>query len=85
MNLQISIQKHNKMSFPTNFSKIIFFRYADEVLIGNEVLVEKTNALVSAKVLNISTFKMQGIYYLLTPLWQFAILKFQKWNTEIVN
>ena len=40
-----------------------FYRVADKVLIGNEVLVQENNELTSAMVTNISESKMQGENY----------------------
>ena len=41
-------------------NKIILFRYADQVLIGDELLVQGNNEMTPAKVINISSFMMQG-------------------------
>ena len=40
--------------------KIICLRYADEVSVDYEVLVQTNGRLIPAKVINISNFKMQG-------------------------
>ena len=40
--------------------KIICLRYADEVSVDYEVLVQRNGRLMPAKVINISNFKMQG-------------------------
>ena len=43
-------------------SKInIYFRYADQVSIGDEVLVRRNDELIPGNVTNISSFMMQGI------------------------
>ena len=39
-------------------------RYADEILLGNEVLVEENDQLKAAQVKKISNFLMQGNYNL---------------------
>ena len=38
-------------------------RYADQVVIGNDILVSGNNEMISAKVINISNYKAQGRYY----------------------
>ena len=38
------------------------YRYADQVSIGNDVLVDETNQMTHAKVINISSFKAEGKY-----------------------
>ena len=46
----------------TNFEKINeSFRYADQLEIGDKLLVQGNNGLTPAKVINMSTFVMQGI------------------------
>ena len=44
--------------FQCNFAH----RYADQVVIGNDILVDENNKMVPARVTNISHFKMQGKY-----------------------
>ena len=39
------------------------FRYAEQVLIGDEVLVKGNNELAPAKVINVSELKMQGNHH----------------------
>ena len=41
-------------------SDIFFFRRADQVLVGDQLLIPRSNELSLAKVMNISYFKMQG-------------------------
>ena len=41
----------------------LFYRYADQVSIEDEVLVKKNNNLTPVKIQNISNFAMQGNYY----------------------
>ena len=42
-----------------------FFRYADHVSVGDEVLaVQDNKELTPAKVINISNINMQGTFYL---------------------
>ena len=41
---------------------IIFFRYADQVAIGDEVLVLENDDLTPTKVINVSSFNMQGTH-----------------------
>ena len=38
------------------------FRYAVQVVIGDEVLIPRNNELTSAKVMNVSQLVMQGTY-----------------------
>ena len=38
------------------------FRYADQVSIGDEVLVETINQLIPSKVIDVSNFIMKGKY-----------------------
>ena len=40
--------------------KYVYVRYADKVLVGDEVLVPGNKVLVPTKVMYISSFKMQG-------------------------
>ena len=48
-------------------SKInIYFRYADQVSIGDEVLVRRNDELIPGNVTNISSFMMQGNSYIKT-------------------
>ena len=35
-------------------------RYADQVSVGDEVLLERNNKIIPAKVLNVSSFIIQG-------------------------
>ena len=55
------------IGFNFNFSaywKILFFRYADYVSVGDEVLaIQKHDELIPAKVINVSSFNMQGTFY----------------------
>ena len=39
------------------------FRYSDEMSIGDEVLVNGNNAMIPAKVVNISSLTMQGSWW----------------------
>ena len=41
---------------------IIFFRYADQVAVGDEVLVLENDDLTPTKVINVSSFNMQGTH-----------------------
>ena len=43
-----------------NCQHIYVHKYADQVLMGNEILVDENNQMTSAKVINISSFKAQG-------------------------
>ena len=38
----------------------MYFRYADQVSIGDEVLVERNNQLIPENITKISNVKMQG-------------------------
>ena len=40
------------------------FRYAEQVAIGDEVLVELESGLTPTKVTHVSGFKMQGIHHI---------------------
>ena len=40
----------------------IMFRFADKVAIGDELLAQGYDNLTPAKVVNVSTFKLQGDY-----------------------
>ena len=42
------------------------FRYAEQVLIGDEVLVQGKNELAPVKVINVFNLKMQGNHHILT-------------------
>ena len=39
------------------------YRYADQVLVGDEVLVQGIDNLIPAKVINVSSLNMQGDVY----------------------
>ena len=39
---------------------MIFHRYADQVLVGNEVLIPQNNELIPTEVKNIAYSKIQG-------------------------
>ena len=43
-----------------------YFRYADEVSIGDEVLVQGNNGLTPTKVINVSKITLQGNHLFLT-------------------
>ena len=43
-------------------TKYLLLRYANQVLFGDEVLIDKNNKLISSKVIKVSSFKMQGNY-----------------------
>ena len=47
-------------TFEYSSTTICFFRYADQVSIGNEVLVEGNDELTPAKVINVNSSSMQG-------------------------
>ena len=64
-----------KWNFSNDFTKNNFFRFADEVSIGMEVLVNNINTLVPTKVINISSFMMQGNYQMQTTCFS------SSWNT----
>ena len=51
-----------KSHFALEYSSIIicFFRYADQVSIGNEALVEGNDELTPAKVINVNSSSMEG-------------------------
>ena len=42
---------------------ILYIRYADQVSVGDEVLVPGNGELTPAKVTDVPTFKMQGLYH----------------------
>ena len=42
------------------FIKLIPHRYANEVSIGDELLVKENSKLLPAKVVNVSSFMMEG-------------------------
>ena len=48
---------------------ILFFRYADQVSIGYEVLVEENDQLTSAGVIDVVTITVQGNYIYI--IWSF--------------
>ena len=58
MNLYINIL----MIIFHSFQYYFVHRYADQILIGNDILVEKNNKLTPAKVISISSVKAQGKY-----------------------
>ena len=39
----------------------IFFRYANEVSVGDELMINRINELVTEKVINVTEMEMQGI------------------------
>ena len=41
----------------------ISFRYADQLTVGDEVLVQEDNELIPVQVTNISSMTMQGNYF----------------------
>ena len=51
------------MNILHNFQDYFVHRYADQVVIGNDVLVGENNKMTPAKVINISNVKAQGNYY----------------------
>ena len=48
---------------PFHTNKSFYFRYAGQVSIGDEVLVEISNYLTPRKVIDISSSSMQGDYH----------------------
>ena len=50
------------MNILHNFQDYFVHRYADQVVIGNDVLVGENNKMTPAKVINISNVKAQGNY-----------------------
>ena len=59
----------------------LVFRYADEVSIDDEVLVQGNNEWIPSKVTNISSSVMEGDSFLHYPSWQ--PLVFQLFSSEI--
>ena len=50
------------------------FRYAEQVSIGDQVLVQGNDILLSAKITSISSIKMQGSHYYLMFFLIFQII-----------
>ena len=46
----------------TYHNNMLWYRYADQVSVGDEVMVLRNDKLMSAKVMNVSSFIMQGNY-----------------------
>ena len=45
----------------TNHNKIFFFRYADQLSLGDEMLVQEGDELTAAKVISMKSLIAQGI------------------------
>ena len=55
-------------------------RYADQVVIGNDILVSGNNEMIPAKVINISYYKAQGRGYLICYQIILKTIVYQKMN-----
>ena len=42
---------------------MLYIRYADQISVGDEVLVPTNTQMTPAKVTDVSTFNMQGVYH----------------------
>ena len=58
-------------------------RYADQVVIGNDILVSGNNEMIPAKVINISYYKTQGRGYLIFYQIMLKTIVYQKMNVSL--
>ena len=59
--LIVSLNKINHVMKTLNL--LCFYRYADQVSVGDEVLVQEKDKFTPTKVFEISTFHKQGTYF----------------------
>ena len=59
----MSIENYYSLNYLHKYKHQVYFRYADHVSIGDEVLVEENDKLIPRKVVNVSGLLMQGNNY----------------------
>ena len=66
---------NDEIQFLDKYMKIVnfFLRLADQVLIGDELLVHENETVFPAKVINMSSSRMQGDYTKYLKLFSFLI------------
>ena len=65
----------------THYSNMLWYRYVDQVSIGDEVMVLRNDKLIPAKVMNVSSLIMQGNY----SLWHLCYIKMTVYSFCCMN